>query len=756
MSNLSIEKTILSGLSDRQIEAVTYTDGPLLLIAGPGSGKTRVMAHRLAYLVGVKEIRANNILAVTFTNKAARELKDRCERLVTTEKELLQVRTFHGFCARVLRFDGGYVGLSRDFSILDDDDQKRVIKRSFEDENIDIKQYTPSKVISVISRLKNSLVTPENFANQISDYGEEIISRIYSRYQIIIENSNGVDFDDLLLKTHKLFSENQTVLDQYSERFKYIQIDEFQDTNPLQFKISKLLANYNRNICVVGDPDQSIYSWRYADPSNLTDFKKSFKETTIITLDESYRSTENILNAANSLIKNNPSRSEKNLWTKNGTGEKIILYETSSEEDEALIVLNEIQRLNKSKKISLNEIAIMYRVNAQSRVFEVTCNRLGIKYKLIGGVKFYERQEVKDILAYLRTVNNKSDDAAILRIINTPRRGISDKTVSELVSLSKLHNICIFEIIQEICSGNINTSLTPRALKSIEEFNRLLIDIMAISEQMDITDLINYVIEKIEYRSYLRRDQERGDDRLENINELIASADQYIGLDSEIQLTSFLENLALVSNVDYLESGDSLQTQGEELTLITLHQAKGLEYEAVFLVGCEDGLLPHIMSIGEPDALEEERRICYVGITRAKNQLYFSYSSIRRFRGVMGGQMLSRFISEIPKELLIRNKGYDVHKNPLAKENISGKKSFFSNISKSSSKKPQKKFNYSKGAKVKHDIFGDGIVTTSELEGGEVLFKNFGVKKLVWNYAPMSLYEHETEIDFVDPEIDSP
>jgi len=271
---------------------------------------------------------------------------------------------------------------------------------------------------------------------------------------------------------------------------------------------------------------------------------------------------------------------------------------------------------------------------------------------------------------------------------------------------------------------------------------------------MDITDLINYVIEKIEYRSYLRRDQERGDDRLENINELIASADQYIGLDSDIQLTSFLENLALVSSVDYLESGDSLQTQGEELTLITLHQAKGLEYEAVFLVGCEDGLLPHIMSIGEPDALEEERRICYVGITRAKNQLYFSYSSIRRFRGVMGGQMLSRFISEIPKELLIRNKGYNVYKNQVGQENTFGNQSFFSNISKSSTK-PKKKFNYSKGAKVKHDIFGDGIVTTSELDGGEVMFKNFGVKKLVWNYAPMSLYEHETEIDFVDPEIDS-
>ena len=406
------------------------------------------------------------------------------------------------------------------------------------------------------------------------------------------------------------------------------------------------------------------------------------------------------------------------------------------------------------KKISLNQIAIMYRVNAQSRVFEVACNRLGIRYKLIGGVKFYERQEVKDVLAYLRTISNKSDDAAILRIINTPRRGISDKTVSELVSLSKLNNICIFKIIQEICSGNINTGLTPRALKSIEEFNRLLIDIIAISEQMDITDLINYVIEKIEYRSYLRRDQERGDDRLENINELIASADQYIGLDSDIQLTSFLENLALVSSVDYLESGDSLQTQGEELTLITLHQAKGLEYEAVFLVGCEDGLLPHIMSIGEPDALEEERRICYVGITRAKNQLYFSYSSIRRFRGVMGGQMLSRFISEIPKELLIRNKGYNVYKNQVGQENTFGNQSFFSNNSKLSTK-PKKKFNYSKGAKVKHDIFGDGIVTTSELDGGEVMFKNFGVKKLVWNYAPMSLYEHETEIDFVDPEIDS-
>ena len=753
MPNMSIKKTILSGLSDRQKEAVTHTEGPLLLIAGPGSGKTRVMAHRVAYLVAVKKIPTNNILAVTFTNKAARELKERCERLVSYQKEFLQVRTFHGFCSRILRFEGENIGLSSDFSIFDEDDQKKVIKRSFEDENIDIKQHSPGKIISVISKLKNSIISPEKFSNEVTNFSEEIISRIFSRYQDILLKSNAVDFDDLLLKTFHLFDENKYILDKYSDLYTYILIDEFQDTNPLQFRVTKLLSDQNRNLCVVGDPDQSIYSWRYADPTNLTEFKKSFPESTTITLDQSYRSTQNILNAANSLINNNSARSDKNLWTNNGSGGKLILYETNSEEDEARIVLNEIKRLNQSEKIPLDEIAIMYRVNAQSRSFEVICNRLAIRYRLIGGVKFYDRLEVKDILAYLRLVSNKSDDTALLRIINTPRRGISDRTVSEIIRLAREEGSTIFEIISLIKEEKIKTNLIPRAIKSISEFVELVNNIFEVSNQMDITDLINFIIDKTEYRSYLRRDEEKSITRLENINELIASSDQYIGLDSDVQLSSFLENLALVSSVDFLETGDQIDSNSEELTLITLHQAKGLEYKVVFLVGCEDGLLPHMMSIGDIEALEEERRICYVGITRAKSHLYFSYSTTRIFRGSFGGQILSRFITEIPEHLIVRKRNMGYSNFHMPENSVSYNKDKLDLKTQKNSR--SEKLIFLTGSKVKHDIFGEGIVMKNFGEDGEVLFSNFGIKKLMWNYAPIILLEDQNEINFIDPEIDS-
>ena len=756
----NVSETILAGLSDRQQQAVKHTEGPLLLVAGPGSGKTRVMAHRLAYLVGVNNIPADRILAVTFTNKAARELKERCERLVDFQKEFLQVRTFHGFCARVLRFDGDYVGIPREFSIFDEDDQKKVIRRSFEDENIDIKQHSPGTILNTISRLKNSTKMPDEFAREVSDYGQEIASRIYSRYQSILDVSNAVDFDDLLLKTFILFNDHKYVLDKYSDRFKYIQIDEFQDTNPLQFKVSKLLSNNNGNICVVGDPDQSIYSWRYADPSNLTDFKKSFPKTTVITLDQSYRSTKNILDAANSLIVNNPDRTDKNLWTDNDIGSKIAVYQTGSEEDEARIVLDEIQRLNQSENTPLNEIAIMYRVNAQSRAFEVLCQRLGIRYRLIGGVKFYERQEVKDVLAYLRIVNNKSDDAALLRVINTPRRGISDKTVAEIIRMARENNSSVFSIIAEIYSGKLTGELIPRAIKSIKAFFELLEGIFDISDQLDITDLINFILERTDYISYIRRDEDKGLDREENINELKASSDQYTGIDTGSQLSSFLENVALVSNVDNLEGGDDVRPSSEDLTLITLHQAKGLEYDAVFLVGCEEGLLPHVMSIGEPDSLEEERRICYVGITRAKNNLYFSYSLVRRFRGVTGGQMLSRFVNEIPENLTIKKyaRGFS---HPLIDGYL---KNSPNRKFKSPNTRPlvdeKRTVQFSKGTKVKHDLFGDGIIIKNEGNEGEVVFLKHGVKRLMWQYAPMIVIEknrrpENDSHDFVDPEIDT-
>ncbi|MDP7675313.1 MAG: UvrD-helicase domain-containing protein, partial [Dehalococcoidia bacterium] len=418
MSLTSLPDNFLAGLSERQRDAVTHIDGPLLIIAGPGSGKTRVMAHRVAYLIGVTGVSPWKILAVTFTNKAARELLERCERLVGLGSNELQVRTFHGFCARVLRSDGENVGLKSDFTIYDSDDQARVIRRILEDIDIDPKQFPPRSVLGVISDAKNNLQNPEQLSKRTETYRDEVISRIYEAYEAALHRANAVDFDDLLSKTYTLLEGHTEILEKYQQRYEYLLVDEFQDTNPLQFQVARLLALKSRNICVVGDPDQSIYSWRHADPSNLTDFQSTFNETKIVTLDQSYRSTQIILEAADSVIGNNDERMEKNLWTENDRGSRITVAEAYNEEEEARLVLQATVELQEKHGIGRNEIAVMYRVNAQSRAFEVTCNREGIPYRLVGGVKFYDRKEVKDILAFLTLIANPAADAALERVIN--------------------------------------------------------------------------------------------------------------------------------------------------------------------------------------------------------------------------------------------------------------------------------------------------------------------------------------------------
>ena len=747
MSLTSLPDNFLAGLSERQRDAVTHIDGPLLIIAGPGSGKTRVMAHRVAYLIGVTGVSPWKILAVTFTNKAARELLERCERLVGLGSNELQVRTFHGFCARVLRSDGENVGLKSDFTIYDSDDQARVIRRILEDIDIDPKQFPPRSVLGVISDAKNNLQNPEQLSKRTETYRDEVISRIYEAYEAALHRANAVDFDDLLSKTYTLLEGHTEILEKYQQRYEYLLVDEFQDTNPLQFQVARLLALKSRNICVVGDPDQSIYSWRHADPSNLTDFQSTFNETKIVTLDQSYRSTQIILEAADSVIGNNDERMEKNLWTENDRGSRITVAEAYNEEEEARLVLQATVELQEKHGIGRNEIAVMYRVNAQSRAFEVTCNREGIPYRLVGGVKFYDRKEVKDILGFLRVVANPADDAALERVINVPARGISAKSLTELRRVALVNNVPILDVILDISRvkggdeepAAYGCTLATRALNSIATFGDLITRLIEQSMALDTTELIDLAVERTGYGAMLREDKEHGEERMENLQELRASAEQFSGSDERGQLTDFLENVALVSDVDGLQGGDDSEIDADAITLITLHQAKGLEYDAVFLVGLEDGMLPHSRSLEDPAQLEEERRLLYVGMTRARKRLYMFRAFQRRFHGQSGSQTASRFLLEIPESLVTIR---DIRGHSRVADRIPDPM-WTKRAASTPAPRPATRSTdeLAPGERVKHDVFGEGVVVSSSGSGSDtqvtVAFVGEGVKRLMLSFAPI-------------------
>ena len=772
MALTSLTDNLLFGLSDRQRDAVTHTDGPLLIIAGPGSGKTRVMAHRVAYLIGVTGVSPWKILGVTFTNKAARELLERCERLVGLGSNELQVRTFHGFCARVLRSDGENVGLQSDFTIYDSDDQARVIRRILEDIDIDPKQFPPRSVLGVISDAKNNLQSPEQLSKRTETYRDEVMSRIYEAYEAALHRANAVDFDDLLSKTYTLLEGHTEILEKYQQRYEYLLVDEFQDTNPLQFQVARLLALKSRNICVVGDPDQSIYSWRHADPSNLTDFQSTFNETKIVTLDQSYRSTQIILEAADSVIGNNDERMEKNLWTENDRGSRITVAEAYNEEEEARLVLQATVELQEKHGIDRNEIAVMYRVNAQSRAFEVTCNREGIPYRLVGGVKFYDRKEVKDILAFLSLIANPAADASLERVINVPARGISAKSLTELRRVALVNNVPILDVILDISRvkggdeepAAYGCTLATRALNSIATFGDLITRLIEQSMALDTTELIDLAVERTGYGSMLREDKERGEERMENLQELRASAEQFSGSDERGQLTDFLENVALVSDVDGLQGGDDSEIDADAITLITLHQAKGLEYDAVFLVGLEDGMLPHSRSLEDPAQLEEERRLLYVGMTRARKRLYMFRAFQRRFHGQSGSQTASRFLLEIPESLVTIR---DIRGHSRVADRIPDPM-WTKRAASTPAPRPAtlSADEFAPGEKVKHEVFGEGGVVSSSGSGSDtqvtVAFVGEGVKRLMLSFAPIerivdaSSDSHEDEPIIQDPDFFSP
>ena len=812
---------ILDGLNENQRDAVTAIDGPLLIIAGPGSGKTRVITHRIAYLVRVVGITPYRIAAVTFTNKAAREMRQRLVPLLGQAAEQLTASTFHAFCANVLRREGEQTGLDRDFVIYDDADQMALVKRALTELELDPKRFPPRSVLSGISSAKSELLGVEGLAHRSGSYWDEIVVRTYERYEDLLRQCSAVDFDDLLLKTYQLFERVPDVAQKYQERYVHFMIDEFQDTNVAQYAIAKQLARHHLNICVVGDPDQSIYTWRNADIRNILSFQDDYPKAKLIALEENYRSTQTILDAARSLIATNTQRVEKDLWTRNGEGVPIVIAEGYNEEEEAQFVIREIQSLTKNQEsavrantppqsppargggIGLGDIAVMYRVNAQSRALEEACLRYGVPYQVVGGMKFYQRQEVKDIIAYLRLIANPDDDVSLARVINLPTRGIGQRTLDHLARTARDAGTSQFAVIEALSGdalsdgtspstssgrtvGEVISPFTARARTALIGFGNLISGIAAEREELDLLDIIDAVLERSGYQRWLL-DQERGEERMENIQEFRASARDYLHLGRTESLTAFLESVSLVADVD------SMEDRADAITLITLHQAKGLEFPVVFMVGMEEGLLPHSRSMDDPVQLEEERRLCYVGVTRARERLYLLRAFRRGFRGMSGGSepgTPSRFLLDIPPKLLVapaqpkrpsttsrrsaarraesgegaqaaasqaRPEGIRRTRLPTPPRSDNRERSFGTMRSIRTPRSPNvpgqrpvrggdnqaaASPHLATGDKVMHKVFGEGIVTECKPSGGDfevtVAFKDgAGVKRLLLGVAPI-------------------
>lgn len=636
--------SIYDTLNPMQKEAVLHTEGPLLILAGAGSGKTRVLTHRIAYLIDEKEVNPWNILAITFTNKAAGEMRERVDALVGFGAESIWVSTFHSTCVRILRRYIENLGYTTSFSIYDSDDQKTLMKQVFKTLDIDTKQYKERSVLSIISSAKDKLISPEEFLlNAGQDFRQKKVGEIYKEYQNQLKKNNALDFDDLIVKTVELFQNNRLVLEHYQERFRYIMVDEYQDTNTAQFKLISLLASKYGNLCVVGDDDQSIYRFRGADIENILSFEQTFPGAKVIKLEQNYRSTQNILDAANGVIRHNQGRKEKSLWTANGTGDKILFKQFEAARDEADYIARQIR----DSSCPCQDQAVLYRTNAQSRLLEERCIFYNVPYRLVGGVNFYQRKEIKDILAYLKTIANGVDDLSVLRIINVPKRGIGAASMGKVTVFASEHGMSLYGALG-------NARMVPGLGKAVEKIGRFTAQIegfrsMAQSEEYSIKELIEAILEETGYEEELQSEGEiEAETRMENIEELISKAAAYEEDAQYPSLDEFLEQVALVADIDNVDSSE------DRVTLMTLHSAKGLEFPKVYLAGMEDGLFPGMMAISSDDRtdMEEERRLCYVGITRAKKELVITAARKRMIHGETRYCKVSRFVEEIPAGLL--------------------------------------------------------------------------------------------------------
>lgn len=727
---------IFDTLNDRQCEAVKHTEGPLLITAGAGSGKTKVLTCRIAHLLelGVAPYR---ILAITFTNKAAKEMKERVTNLVGAQADSIWLSTFHSFCAKLLRFEiDGFHGYTRNFTIYDSSDQLVLVKDCLKKLNLDDKQFMPRSVLGTISSAKNVLMDAKAFAAQASDFYEQKVADVYALYQEKLRENNAVDFDDLLFLAVRLLQEKEDVREKYQSRFQYILVDEYQDTNHAQYALTKILAARWRNICVVGDADQSIYAWRGADIRNIIDFTRDYPDAASIKLEQNYRSTKTILHAANAVIDNNESRPKKTLWTENPAGNKIIHYQAQTEHDEADYIAGVIYNRHEISHEPYGDMAILFRTNAQSRVLEEKLMRYAIPYTMVGGTKFYDRKEIKDVLAYLRLLYNPEDSLSLTRIINVPKRNIGATTMEHVAAYAEAQGISLFEAL----SSTDEIPVTKRAKASLENFAAMIFDLLNDIEGKDVLSLIETVIKQTGYGDMLDKEAEhdpQGESRKENVGEFLSVAKDYMDSNPEGNLQDFLENVALVSDVDDFESSDS------KVTLMTLHAAKGLEFPVVFLTGLDEGLFPHSRTLMDPAQVEEERRLAYVGITRAERQLYVTNAVTRTMYGRISAYMPSRFLAEIPPQFM-----EDYHRKSAMPQSrttaVPGKQRvsiLTKPVASSLPKKHAVTDTFAKGDKVRHKIWGIGTVLDVIGEGPnmqmKIQFPTKGVRQVVVKYAPL-------------------
>jgi DNA helicase II / ATP-dependent DNA helicase PcrA len=641
-----LTEKLLNGLNPEQQNAVKATDGPLLLMAGAGSGKTRVLTHRIAYLIVEKRVNPYNILAITFTNKAAREMKERISKMMGGAAEEIWISTFHSMCVRILRRDIDRMGFNRNFTILDTTDQQSVVKSILKDKNIDPKKFDPRAILGSISSAKNELIDPEEFKKTAGGYFEQVVSDVYEEYQKRLRKNQALDFDDLIMMTIQLFTRVPQVLEYYQRKFQYIHVDEYQDTNRAQYMLVKLLANRFQNLCVVGDSDQSIYKWRGADIANILSFEKDYPSAKVILLEQNYRSTKRILLAANKVIENNMNRRAKNLWTENPEGNKLVYYRADSEQGEAQFVAGKIKELTRDQNYNLSDIAILYRTNAQSRVMEEVLLKSNIEYSIVGGIKFYDRKEIKDMLAYLRLISNPDDDISLQRVINVPKRGIGSSSLDKIANFAAMHDLSLYQALDSIEL----IGLSPKITKAAREFRDLIGNYTNMQEFLSVTELVEEVLEKTGYREMLKAEKSlEAQSRLENLEELLSVTKNFEDASEDKSLVAFLTDLALVADID------SLDDDGEKvdsITLMTLHSAKGLEFPVVFLIGLEEGVFPHSRSLMDESEMEEERRLAYVGITRAEKSLFITNAQMRTLFGRTNMNPASRFIAEIPEDLI--------------------------------------------------------------------------------------------------------
>ena len=707
---------ILNELNPAQRAAVECVEGPQLVVAGPGSGKTRVIAHRIAYLIQVCGENPFRILSVTFTNRAAREMKERVGRMLGDQANGITMGTFHSICASILRQEADHIGLERRFVIYDDGDQMSVIARCLEELSLDPKQNPPRAIKSAISSAKARLLGPKEYVSR--NYPEEVAKRVYELYQKMLIESRALDFDDLLMQTVWLFRNHHDVLSEYQSRYKHVMIDEFQDTNVAQYALARQLAGKHRNICAVGDPDQSIYSWRFADLRHIMDFERDYQDAKVVFLEQNYRSTQTILTAASHLISCNKRRREKSLFAQNGGGASIRIVETYNEQEEAQFVVREIDTLTNDHGHNMGDCAVMYRTNAQSRALEEAFVRHGFPYKLVGATRFFERREVKDVLSYLRLINNPHDSVSLARIINTPVRGIGQRTMAKLSAWARSREIPLYSALRLIVNGE-ETLHSPRSIQILNTFTNLIDELILARTELDVIGLFDMLLELIGYKEYIL-EKEDGDERWTNVLELRSMAGEYNDLDPHDALEALLERVALVSDLD------DLSEKGEAVTLITLHQAKGLEFPVVFIVGMEEGILPHFRSFADPEQMEEERRLCYVGITRAMQRVYLVHAFRRSLYGGNRPNPPSPFLKDIPAHLVVRN----TNRKTAVNTHVGGESVL------------PKAVGFRAGDKVHHVKFGDGTVVNTVATRGDheltVAFgRGVGVKKLLGSLAPL-------------------